>query len=124
MNLVYRKIHALVLMATIAVAVVSFASTNAFALFTLLYEERSADSKVGAEFEAERGPFEIRWSATGGQFLLKVVDTDDNVVVASPPQSRKDAESGPMIGKLPFEGPGTFKIDVQASGPWHVRIVQ
>ncbi len=29
-----------------------------------------------------------------------------------------------MTGKMPFEGPDTFKILVEASGPWHVRVVQ
>ena len=125
MNLVYRKIHALILMAAIVVAVASFASTNAFAqVVTLLYEDRSADSQVGTEFEAGNGPFEIRWSASGGKFLVKLVDGNDLELISSAPQSREDDAAGPMTGKMPFEGPGTFKILVEASGPRHVRVVQ
>jgi len=29
-----------------------------------------------------------------------------------------------MSGKMPFPGRGDFKIKVEASGPWHVRIVE
>lgn len=125
MQLVYHKIHALILMAALAVAVASFASTNALAqVVTLLYEDRSADAQVGSEFEAGNGPFEIRWSASGGKFLVKLLDNNDLELISSAPQSREDAESGPMTGKMPFEGPGNFKIAVDASGPWHVRVVQ
>lgn len=95
MNLVYRKIHALILMAVIVVAVASFASTNAFAqVVTLLYEDRSADSQVGTEFEAGNGPFEIRWSASGGQFLAKLADGNDLELISSEPQSREEDAAG------------------------------
>jgi len=33
-------------------------------VISLLFEARAADAKVGEEFEALNGPFEIRWSAT------------------------------------------------------------
>jgi hypothetical protein len=29
-----------------------------------------------------------------------------------------------MTGKMPFSGPGTFRAVIQASGPWHVRIIE
>lgn len=125
MTLVSRKIHAFLLIAAISVAAVSFASNSVFAqVVTLLFEDRSTDSKTGTVFEAQNGPFEIRWSATGGKFLVKVVDENDLTLLSSAPQNRTDASSPPMTGNLPFEGPGKFKMVVEASGPWHVRVIQ
>lgn len=125
MNIVSRKIHAFLLVAAISVAAVSFASNSVFAqAVTLLFEDRAADNKAGTIFEAQNGPFEIRWSATGGKFLVKVVDENDLVLLSSAPQQREDASAPPMTGNLPFEGPGKFKMVVEASGPWHVRVIQ
>ncbi|MBO6783096.1 MAG: hypothetical protein JJ899_07475 [Alphaproteobacteria bacterium] len=121
MSLVQRKIHALVLAFAMAIALGSFAVSGAIAQTTLLYEDRAADAKVGEVFEAD-GRFEIRWSATGGKFLVKVVDQNDIELISSAPQSRED-DAGPMTGNMPFTGPGNFKIVVEASGPWHVRVV-
>jgi len=81
-------------MAAIVVAVASFASTNAFAqVVTLLYEDRSADSQLGTEFEAGNGPFEIRWSASGGKFLVKLVDGND---LELPPLALQRISKGPF----------------------------
>ena len=125
MNLLSRKIHAFLLIAAICVAAVSFASNSVFAqVVTILFEERDADSKTTAVFEAQNGPFEIRWSATGGGFLVKVLDDKDSSLVSSQPQERKDAGDPPMTGNLAFEGPGTFKLGVVAGGPWHIRVIQ
>lgn len=121
MSLFHRKLHALVLTAALAIALVSVATTSVFAQTTLLFEDRAADVKTSTEFAA-KGPFEIRWSATGGKFLVKIVDKNDIELISSAPQSRED-DQGPMTGKLPFTGPGVFKIVVEAAGPWHVRVV-
>ena len=88
MNTLYRKIHTLILLAAVTAAIASFASTGAFAqVDNLLHEDRSADAKVGSEFEAEPDPFEICWSATGGKFLVKVVDGNDLELISSTPAS-------------------------------------
>lgn len=123
MSLIHRRIHALVLATALAIAAVSFAASDSFAQVTqLLYEQRDADAKVGDVFTAKEG-FEIRWTATGGKFLIKVLDTNDIELASSAPQSRED-DQGPMTGKMPFTGRGEFKIQVEASGPWHVRVVE
>lgn len=123
MSLAYRKLHALILAAALAVAAISFASTSSFAqVVELLYEQRSADSKEGDLFASKQG-FEVRWTATGGKFLVKILDANDIELASSAPQSRED-DQGPMTGKMPFPGRGEFKIQVEASGPWHVRIVE
>lgn len=125
MTLITRKIHALVLTAAIGVATVAFASNSVFAqAVTLLHEDRGNDSKTGAVFESMKGPFEIRWSATGGSFLVKVIDENDLTLISSAPQERKDASAPPMTGNMPFEGPGKFKLVVDGSGPWHIRVIQ
>lgn len=125
MTPVSRKIHAFVLCAAIAVAALAFASNSVFAqAVTLLYEDRATDAKTGEIFEAGPGPFEVRWSATGGKFLVKILDANDLELISSAPQSRDGDDAGPMTGNMPFEGPGQFRAVVDASGPWHVRIIQ
>jgi len=61
MNLVHRKIHALVLAVALGVAAISFAtsSTSVAQVVELLYEQRSADSKEGDLFTSKQG-FEVR----------------------------------------------------------------
>lgn len=122
MKLIYRNIHALVLTLAITVALVSFASSSALAQTTLLYEQRSADSQQGDLFEAN-GAFQIRWTASGGQFLVKLLDQNNIELISSAPQSREESDAPPMTGNMPFAGPGNFKVVIEASGPWHVRIV-
>lgn len=123
MHGLFRNIHAIVLTLAIVVALAAIAASNATAQVTeLLFEDRAADAKEGEFFEAE-GRFEIRWTATGGQFLVKLLDQNNIELISSAPQSREGDDSPPMTGKMPFAGPGTFKAVVQASGPWHVRIV-
>ena len=92
-------------------------------VINLLFEARAADAKVGEEFEALNGPFEIHWSATGGKFLVKVLGENGQPKIASDPQPRLDTEP-PMTGKMSFSGPGKLKMVVEASGPWHVRVIQ
>ena len=124
MNILHSKIHALVLTAALAVAMVSFAANSAYAqVINLLFEDRAADVKIGEEFEALNGPFEIRWSATDGKITVRLLGPDGQPKIAGDPQSRLDDEP-PMIGKMSFAGPGKFKIAVDASGPWHIRVVQ
>lgn len=99
-------------------------TTDAVAQATkLVFEQRSQDAVVTDSFEVT-GPFEIRWTATGGKFLVKVLDADsEKEVISSPPQAREN-EDAPMTGSLPFTGPDTFKLGVEASGPWHIRVVE
>jgi len=125
MNLVSKKIHAFVLCAAITVAGFAFASSSAFAqAVKLLYEDRAADAKTSEIFEAGPGPFQIRWSATGGKFLVKILDANNLELVSSAPQSRTEDAAAAMTGNMPFEGPGQFRAVVEAAGPWHLRIVQ
>ncbi len=122
-NGLFRNIHTTVLTIAFAAVLVAIAATGSTAQVTqLLFEDRAADTKEGSLFEA-KGRFEIRWTATGGQFLVKLIDQNGIELISSAPQTREGDEAAPMTGKLPFAGPGTFKAVTQASGPWHVRIV-
>lgn len=120
-----RNIHAIVPTLAFAVAIAGFSASGAFAqATTLIFEERSADSKVAQVFETN-GRIEISWRATGGQFQVTVLDPDgDKKLVASPPQARDGDDSPPMTGKLPFSRPGPMKFKVEASGPWHIRVIE
>ncbi len=125
MHSLSKNIHAIVLTLAFAVAIVGFSVSGAMAQGTkLIFEERAADSKVAQEFET-KGRIEISWRATGGQFQLTVLDPkDDTRLIASAPQSRDGDDSPPMVGKLPFSRPGKMKFQVEASGPWHIRVVE
>lgn len=127
MQSLYKNLHAIVLAAAFVVAVVAFSVSGAFAqqASKLVFEERASDSKTATEFETE-GRIEISWRATGGQFKVSVVDpaNNDNALISSAPQQRVNADAPPMVGKMPFSRPGKLKIKVEASGPWHVRVVQ
>lgn len=126
MHSLYRNIHAIVLTTAFAVAIAAFSASGAFAQATkLVFEERASDSKTAVEFETQ-GRVEISWRATGGQFKVTVVDpaNNDNPLIASAPQKRDGADSPPMVGKMPFARPGTLKLKIDASGPWHVRVVE
>ncbi|MBT6536749.1 MAG: hypothetical protein HOK98_11260 [Rhodospirillaceae bacterium] len=45
-------------------------------------------------------------------------------MIASAPQARDGDDSPPMVGKLPFSRPGKMKFQVEASGPWHIRVIE
>ena len=113
MHSLSKNIHAIVLTLAFAVAIAGFSASGAVAQATkLIFEERSADSKVAQEFETN-GRIEISWRATGGQFQLTVLDpTDDSRLIASAPQSRDGDDAPPMVGKLPFSRPGKMKCQV------------
>lgn len=120
-----RNIHAIVLTLAFAVAIAGFSASGAVAQATkLVFEERAADSKVAQVFETN-GRIEISWRATGGAFQLTVLDpANDSDLIASAPQSREGSDSPPMTGKLPFSRPGPLKFKIEASGPWHVRVIE
>ena len=127
MQSLYRNVHAIVLTIAFAVAIAAFSISGAFAqqASKLVFEERATDSKTAVEFDTE-GRIEISWRATGGQFKVTVVDpgNNDNALISSAPQQRLNADAPPMVGKLPFSRPGKLKLKIDASGPWHVRVVQ
>lgn len=120
-----KNIHTIILTLAIAVAIAGFAASGAIAQATkLVFEERASDSKVAQVFETT-GRVEIAWRATGGAFQLTVLDPkDDSKLVATAPQSRDNDDAPPMVGKLPFSRPGPMKFQIEAAGPWHVRVVQ
>ena len=121
MHSLFKNIHAIILTLAFAVAIACFSTSGAFAQATkLLFEKRSADNDLTEFFPAEFG-FEVRWRATGGQFLIKVIDENDKELATSAPQTR-DEDASPMVGSLPIAGRGNFKLQVVASGPWHVRV--
>jgi len=125
MQSLFRNIHAVVLTLAFVVAIAGFSASGAIAQATkLVFEERSADSKVAQEFETN-GRIEISWRATGGKFQFTVLDpTNDSKLIASAPQSRDGDDAPPMVGKLPFSRPGKLKFQVEAAGPWHIRVVE
>ena len=125
MHSLSKNIRAIILTLAFAVAIAGFSASGAFAQATkLVFEERNADVKVLKEFETN-GRIEISWRVTGGQFQLTVLDpANDSKLISSPPQSREGDESPPMVGELPFSRPDKRKFQVQASGPWHIRVIE
>jgi len=125
MHSLSKNIHTIILTLAFTIAIAGFTASGAVAQGTkLVFEERAADSKIAQEFETN-GRIEISWRATGGQFQLTVLDpSNDSRLIASAPQSRDGDDSPPMVGKLPFSRPGKLKFQVEASGPWHIRVVE
>lgn len=125
MHSLSKTIHAIVLTLAFALAIVGLSASGAIAQGTkLVFEERAADSKIAQELETN-GRIEISWRATGGKFQLTVLDPkDDARLIASASQSRDWDDAPPMVGKLPFSRPGKMKFQVEASGPWHIRVVE
>ncbi|MBO6782083.1 MAG: hypothetical protein JJ899_02245 [Alphaproteobacteria bacterium] len=87
----------------------------------VIFQIEGKNARTTGAFRAQ-GKFEVRWTARGSTFLVRLLDDEDTILDSSDLQTRGDVK--PKVGKLVNRGPGLFKLSIEATGPWRVRVLK
>ena len=76
---------------------------------------KGSDHDVSDAFEVEPG-WQIVWESQGTSLAIAVTGDQGLGIVVD--------EAGPTSGAIPIAEGGIFRLEIAASGPWSIRVIQ